>query len=154
MGTPGWAALDSPRARALPGRKNTENTWSCWASPARLQEGAGDIWDTGDDRDIGDTLSARDTRDAGGARGFWGCWECWGAGDATAHTHLSEGGAVGVKLTNPSGTRESSSTSKSSMGYKCSPSKNEDVMNNADYSVNDVSWGGCAYSVRFSPKLF
>lgn len=25
-------------------------------------------------------------------------------------------------------------------------------MNNADRSVNDVSWGGCAYSVRFSSK--
>lgn len=40
-------------------KENTENTWSCWASPARqtggLQEGAGDFWDTGGDRGIGDT---------------------------------------------------------------------------------------------------
>lgn len=38
------------------------------------------------------------------------------------------------------------------MGYQRSPSKNEDVINNADYSVNYVSWGGCAYSGRFSSK--
>lgn len=32
-------------------KENTENSWSCWASPARqtggLQEGAGDFWGTG-----------------------------------------------------------------------------------------------------------
>lgn len=58
---------------------------------------------------------------------------------------LSERGAVGVKLTNPNRailtSAESSSSSKTSMGYKCSPGKDDIVMNNADYRINYLCLG-------------
>lgn len=52
---------------------------------------------------------------------------------------------MGVKLTNANRailrSTENSSSSKSSMGYKCSPGKDDIVMNNADYGINYLCLG-------------
>lgn len=69
------------------------------------------------DRDIWDSGSARDARGAGGL-GHTGV-----TGNAAPHTHLSEGGAAGVKLTNPSRTQRAVPLPKAPWGTSVAPVK-------------------------------
>lgn len=145
MGILGWAALDSPTAQALSGRKTLKTLGPVLPSVGGLQGIFGILEMTGI-FGILEMLGVLEVLGILGILGMLGCWGCH-----PTHTSVrgrSRGGSINESQQNS----ESSSTSKSSMGYKCSPSKNEDVMNNADYSVNYASWGGCANSARFPSK--
>lgn len=135
--TLGWAALDSPTIQALPGRKMLKTLGAVGPALPGTQRGCRrvlgifGILEVSGILEILGVLGVLEMLEVlrvlgilrmlgiPGMLGFWGYWECWGA----PHSHLSEGGAVGVKLTNPSRTQRAAPLPKAPWGTSVAPVK-------------------------------